>query len=118
MGACRSRAGHFYDPTTNVFLELAGSGVALGVDKHCRYEENRIDAYPRGSIIVIGTDGVWEARNESGQMYGRKAIYDVIRDNSTAGAEDIMEAVFNQIKKFRKTAESEDDVTLVVVKLT
>jgi serine phosphatase RsbU (regulator of sigma subunit) len=51
-------------------------------------------------------------------MYGRTAIYDVIRDNSAAGAEDIMEAVFNQIKKFRKAAESEDDVTLVVVKLT
>ena len=116
------RAGHepaiFYDPTTNSFLELAGSGMALGVDKHCRYEENRMDGFRRGGIIVMGTDGVWEARNERGQMFGRKAIYDVIRDNSAAGAEDIMEAVFNQIKKFRKAAESEDDVTLVVVKLT
>ena len=116
------RAGHepaiFYDPTANSFSELAGSGMALGVDQLCQYQKNRIDAYPRGSIIAIGTDGVWEARNESGQMYGRTAIYDVIRDNSAAGAEDIMEAVFNQIKKFRKAAESEDDVTLVVVKLT
>ena len=116
------RAGHepaiFYDPTANSFSELAGSGMALGVDQRCQYQNNRINAYPRGSIIAIGTDGVWEARNESGQMYGRTAIYDVIRDNSAAGAEDIMEAVFNQIKKFRKAAESEDDVTLVVVKLT
>ena len=116
------RAGHepaiFYDPTANSFSELAGSGMALGVDQLCQYQKNRIDAYPRGSIIAIGTDGVWEARNESGQMYGRTAIYDVIRDNSAAGAEDIMEAVFDQIKKFRKAAESEDDVTLVVVKLT
>jgi len=116
------RAGHepaiFYDPTANSFSELAGSGMALGVDQLCQYQKNRIDAYPRGSIIVMGTDGVWEARNESGRMYGRTAVYDVIRDNSTAGAEDIMEAIFDQIKKFRKAAESEDDVTLVVVKLT
>ena len=37
------RAGHepaiFYDPAANAFLELAGSGMALGVDKHCQYEK-------------------------------------------------------------------------------
>ena len=115
------RAGHepaiIYDPAENSFSELAGSGMALGVDQLCQYQKNRIDAYPRGSIIVMGTDGVWEARNESGRMYGRTAVYAVIRDNSAAGAENIMEAIFDQIKKFRKAAESEDDVTLVVVKL-
>jgi serine phosphatase RsbU (regulator of sigma subunit) len=115
------RAGHepaiFYDPAANDFLELSGSGMALGVDKQCQYEINRKEDLSRGSIIVMGTDGVWETRNESGQMFGRTAIYDVIRDNSAAGADVIMEAIFGQIKKFRKGAELEDDVTLVVVKL-
>ncbi|MGD9192800.1 MAG: SpoIIE family protein phosphatase [Desulfobacterales bacterium] len=115
------RAGHepaiFYNPAANEFLELAGSGMALGVDKHCQYEKNRIDDFPRGSIIVIGTDGVWEARNDRGEMFGRTAIYDIIRSNSEAGVDDIMEAIFEQIKKFRNAAEPEDDVTLVVLKL-
>jgi len=115
------RAGHepaiFYNPAVNEFLELAGSGMALGVDKHCQYERNRIDDLPRKSIIVIGTDGVWEARNDRGKMFGRTAIYDIIRSNSEAGVGDIMEAIFEQIKKFRNTAEPEDDVTLVVIKL-
>ncbi|MGD8975007.1 MAG: SpoIIE family protein phosphatase, partial [Desulfobacterales bacterium] len=113
------RAGHepaiFYNPAANEFLELAGSGMALGVDKHCQYEKNRIDDFPRGSIIVIGTDGVWEARNDRGEMFGRTAIYDIIRSNSEAGVDDIMEAIFEQIKKFRNAAEPEDDVTLVVL---
>ncbi|MGD8256001.1 MAG: SpoIIE family protein phosphatase [Desulfobacterales bacterium] len=115
------RAGHepaiFYNPAANEFLELAGSGMALGVDKHCQYEKNRIDDFPRGSIIVIGTDGVWEARNDRGEMFGRTAIYDIIRSNSEAGVDDIMEAIFEQIKKFRNAAEPEDDVTLVVLRL-
>ena len=114
------RAGHepaiFYDPATNAFLELAGSGMALGVDQHYRYEENRMEGFRRGGIIVMGTDGVWEARNEKGQMFGRTAIYDVIRVNSAAGAGDILEAILSRIKKFRKTEQPEDDVTLVVVK--
>ena len=75
-----------------------------------------MEGFRRGGIIVMGTDGVWEARNEKGQMFGRTAIYDVIRDNSAAGADDIMEAILSRIKNFRKTEQPEDDVTLVVVK--
>jgi serine phosphatase RsbU (regulator of sigma subunit) len=115
------RAGHepaiFYDSATNSFSELNGSGMALGVDKQCRYEINRKEDLSPGSIIVMGTDGVWETRNESGQMFGRTAIYDIIRDNSRAGAGDIMEEIFDRYKKFRKAVQPEDDVTLVVVKL-
>jgi len=115
------RAGHepaiCYDPAANDFLELSGSGMALGVDKQCQYEINRRENLPRGSIIVMGTDGVWETRNKSGQMFGLTAIYDIIRNNSAAGAHEIMEEIFDRYKKFRKAAQPEDDVTLVVVKL-
>ncbi len=115
------RAGHepaiFYDPATNDFIELAGSGMALGVDKNCRYERNRKEDLVSGSIIVIGTDGVWETRNKSGQMLGQEAVCDTIRDNSTAGAGEIMAAIIELNKKFRKGAEPEDDVTLVVIKI-
>jgi serine phosphatase RsbU (regulator of sigma subunit) len=115
------RAGHepaiCYDPAANDLIELSGSGMALGVDKQCRYEINRKEDLSRGSIVVMGTDGVWETRNERGQMFGRTAIYDIIRDNSAAGARDIMEEIFNRYKEFRKAAQPEDDVTLVVVKL-
>jgi serine phosphatase RsbU (regulator of sigma subunit) len=114
------RAGHepaiFYDPAANDFLELSGSGMALGVDKQCQYEINRKNL-SRGSIIVMGTDGVWETRNESGQMFGRTAIYEIIRNNSAASAGSIMEEIFDRYKKFRKAVQPEDDVTLVVVKL-
>ena len=115
------RAGHepaiCYDPAANDLLELSGSGMALGVDKQCRYEINRKEDLSRGSIVVMGTDGVWETRNGRGQMFGRTAIYDIIRENSAAGAGDIMEEIFNRYKEFRESAQPEDDVTLVVVKL-
>lgn len=115
------RAGHepgiFYDPAANTFSELGGAGMALGVDKYCRYEKSRIEGFSRGAIVVLGTDGVWEARDDSGQMFGRTAIYDLIREHSAAGADDIMEAIFSQIKKFRNASHPEDDETLVVVKL-
>jgi serine phosphatase RsbU (regulator of sigma subunit) len=115
------RAGHepaiLYDPMADDFIELQGSGMALGVDQHFQYEKNQKKNISRGSIIVLATDGVWEARNESGQMFGRTAVYDIIRKNSAASADEIMKAIFSQIEKFLKASKLEDDLTLVVVKI-
>jgi serine phosphatase RsbU (regulator of sigma subunit) len=115
------RAGHepalLYDPVADDFVELQGSGMALGVDKNFQYEENQKENISRGSIVVLATDGVWETRNESGQMFGRTAVYDIIRKNSKASADEIMEAIFSRIKNFLKAAKPEDDLTLVVVKV-
>ncbi len=115
------RAGHdpaiYYDPAADNFGELGGSGMALGVKKDSLYEEKRQKDFSPGSIIVLATDGVWETRDESGEMLGRSAVYDIIRSNSAGGAEQILNAVMDRIKAFRKTKEAEDDVTLVVIKL-
>jgi serine phosphatase RsbU (regulator of sigma subunit) len=115
------RAGHdpaiYYDPAADEFMELDGFGMALGVEKDSQYEKKRQTNFPPGSIIVLGTDGIWETRNESGQLFGRTALCDVIRRHSAAGAEDIMEATFDEINKFSNAGNPEDDVTLVVIKL-
>ena len=115
------RAGHepaiLYNPTVSGFSELGGSGIALGVDEHFQYEKKQICDYPRGSIIVLSTDGVWETRNQTGQMFGRSAINDIIHINSMSSAGDILEAIIAEIGKFRRSTETEDDITLVVVKL-
>jgi sigma-B regulation protein RsbU (phosphoserine phosphatase) len=114
------RAGHepaiLYDQVTDDFSELQGSGMALGVDMHFQYEKNQKENFSEGNIVVLATDGVWEARNTSGQMFGRTVVYDIIRNNSAASANEIMEAIINQINKFLKASKPEDDLTLVVVK--
>jgi serine phosphatase RsbU (regulator of sigma subunit) len=115
------RAGHepaiLYDPVADNHLELQGPGMVLGVDKNFQYEENHKENFSRGSIVVLATDGVWEARDESGQMFGRTAVYDIIRKNSAASAGEIMETVISQIQTFLKTSKPEDDLTLVIVKV-
>ena len=114
------RAGHepaiFYDPVTDDFIELQGSGMALGVNKSFKYEKNQKENFARGSIVVIATDGVWEARNEKGKMFGRAAVYDVIRKSSDKSAHEIMETMISKINGFLNASNPEDDLTLVVLK--
>jgi len=116
------RAGHdpaiLYDPETDSFEDLRGEGVALGVNADARYREYRKEDLKKGQIIVLGTDGLWEARNPDGEMFGKDPLYDIIRSKPAAGAKEILNTCFDTFNRFLRTRAPEDDVTLVVIKIT
>ena len=115
------RAGHdpaiLYDPRRDKFEELKGSGVALGVSETISYEENVKSGLTEGHIIAIGTDGIWEARNKDGKMFGKKRLRRILRQNATARAQDIIDAVYDDLDTFMAGRKPEDDITLVVIKI-
>jgi sigma-B regulation protein RsbU (phosphoserine phosphatase) len=115
------RAGHdpavLYDLKENVFEELGGPGVALGVEPTWRYRESQRQGLSGGQVILIGTDGIWESRNSRGEMFGKQALREIIRNNATGDAGDILTAVTDSLKRFRGDFQPEDDVTLVVLKI-
>ena len=115
------RAGHdpaiLYDPQKDSFEELKGSGVALGINDAFEYAENHRKGLANRQIIAIGTDGIWEAFNKKGAMFGKKRFKDIIRQNAGAGADDILNAVFNEINQFIEGQKTEDDITLVIIKI-
>jgi serine phosphatase RsbU (regulator of sigma subunit) len=115
------RAGHdpaiFYDPGTDSFEELAGSGIALGLDEDWNYKEYTKTSLKRGQIIFLSTDGIWEAFNQKGEMFGKERIYDTIRKNSLLNANEIIKIMFDSLKNFQQGAQIEDDITMVVIKI-
>jgi len=116
------RAGHepalVYDPSRDRFEELRGRGVSLGLDEKYHYDENQKQGLPKGSIIAIGTDGIWESMNSKGEMFGKGRFMDIIRGNAGRDADHIIDAVYGDVRSFSKGLPLEDDVTLVVIKLT
>ena len=50
---------------------MSAKGLPLGVDDDAVYDEARHPLIP-GNIIIIGTDGIWEARNLQGEMFGKE----------------------------------------------
>jgi sigma-B regulation protein RsbU (phosphoserine phosphatase) len=91
--------------------------MALGVDETWHYEEEQRSGLERGQIIVIGTDGIWESRNPAGQMFGKAALFDVIRNHALSSAQDILNAIVDALRTFQAGARTEDDITLVVVRV-
>ena len=114
-------AGHepamLFDPAKDTFSDLNGAGnLALGVFEDAQFKEAQ-QKIAQGQIIIIATDGIWEARNPRGKMFGRHRIQRIVRRNASKTASDIQNALLNALKRFQKTVKLEDDLTLVVIKI-
>jgi len=113
-------AGHdpviVYEPAEDAFSELAGEDIPLGVQGNWHFREGQREDWSTDAIMVIGTDGVWEARNAAGEMFGKQALQEVIRRHAHRSAKTIGEAVSQALDAFRDGTPYRDDVTLVVVK--
>ncbi len=72
------RAGHdpamLYDPEKDAFIDLDGRGLALGVDKNWTYTSYKQPGIRYGQVVLIGTDGIWEAENENGERFGKDRV--------------------------------------------
>ena len=115
------RAGHdpaiFYDPGTDSFEELGGSGIALGVDAEWNYKEYTKLDLNKGQIIFLSTDGIWEAFNQKYEMFGKERIYNIIRKHSSLSADEIINRMIKSLNSFQQGAPIEDDITMVVIKI-
>ncbi len=115
------RAGHdaaiLFNPVTDSFEELRGPGMVLGVEENLDYRENEKPGLAKGQIIFLGTDGIWEAHNKHGKMFGKSPIYQIVRQNADAKAEEILDEIIAALTRFLGDHSPEDDVTLVVVKV-
>lgn len=115
------RAGHdpaiVYSPDSGEFEELKGSGIALGVVDDFEYVMNQKEGLKNGQIIAIGTDGIWEAFNKEGHMFGKQRMCDIIQNNANASADEILNAVYAGVNTFMSGTKAKDDITLVVIKV-
>jgi sigma-B regulation protein RsbU (phosphoserine phosphatase) len=114
-------AGHdpaiIFDREGGKFDELTGKALPLGVSEMTTYQKFDKKIIP-GHIIMMGTDGIWETQNPQGELFGKERFKDIIRDNAGRPAKEIVQAVIKQVDSFRHPLEKEDDVTLVVTKIT
>jgi serine phosphatase RsbU (regulator of sigma subunit) len=113
------RAGHdpvlLYSPHDDHFDKLEGQGIPLGAEESWQFQDYT-KTVGSGEILVLTTDGVWEARNKKDEMFGRDRVYKIIRSNADSGAESIRQAIIDAVAAFRGEAQQEDDITLVVLK--
>jgi serine phosphatase RsbU (regulator of sigma subunit) len=114
-------AGHdapiIYDLSSDSFIELAGNGMALGLKKGVIYEENLFTDVRPGQVYMILTDGLWEAFNKDGEMFGKDRVRNLIRHFANQSATGITEEIMAELSHFLGDTSPDDDLTFVIVKV-
>lgn len=67
-------------------------------------------------VLVIYTDGMSEARNANGDVYGEQRIQKLIQEYAHKTAQEICSVIMDDVQKYSRGAEETDDRTMVVVK--
>lgn len=115
------RAGHepplLYHAQQGEFSELEQGNLVLGIDNDHEFEEFRTEGLEQGDIIFIGTDGISEASNFSGEQFGKERIKNCLLQAAQKPAKQIQEDLLAQLSQFSGDKKQEDDITLVIIKI-
>jgi len=113
-----ARAGH--EPP--LLLEADGtvsrlphkSGMALGL-----WENIALDEYsfvmPKGSVLMMFTDGMTDCRNPKGEPFGLERIKSTMTELKAFNAQTGCDQLFDTLMGYQNGSKQDDDVTLVAV---
>ena len=99
-------------------VELIGEGdqIPLGVLRDHEYRNNSVKI-ERDATLVLYTDGIVEARNARGEMFGIERLAQLVARGSD-DAHDLLHNVVAEVQAHQDSAVGSDDQTLVVLKVT
>lgn len=97
-------------------VELRATGMPLGLMPGMSYEEKRYEM-SAGQLMVLTSDGITEAHNAEGEMYGFPRLRGIVARCSPG--DDPITTLVDDLERFTgRAAEQEDDITLVIVRRT
>ena len=91
-------------------------GLPLGVMPNARYEEC-VQGLQPGDQIIFYTDGIADARNPAGEMFGTRRL-DYALENCSLQASALLDAVLQSVDEFAQGCPADDDRTLIVARVS
>ncbi|MFS8053041.1 SpoIIE family protein phosphatase [Rhizobium sp. BR 317] len=98
-------------------IETSDLGLPVGLDPDIsEFVDTRDVAFKSGDIIVLHTDGVTEAENRDGELYGIERLCESARHLYGGTAQDVMNGILENLMTYIGSQKIHDDITLVVMR--
>ncbi len=117
------RAGHppvlHFIKSQNEIVEVNSKGMGIGFNDKGLFEKTLevVDLkVSEGDILVLYTDGISEAMNESKVQFGIDRMKKIIMTNADKNVEEIKTNLNKAIKSFVGLADQTDDITFIILK--
>jgi sigma-B regulation protein RsbU (phosphoserine phosphatase) len=88
----------------------------MGLFRDVTYREGQVQLEP-GDVLLLYTDGIPEAANSDGELFGEERLRHALRDRKEDSAAAILNRIHETIRAFTADAPRSDDMTMVLVKV-
>jgi len=96
-------------------VHLRPTGMALGVSEQGRWTQKIVKLAP-GDLLALYTDGITEAINPQGQMYGEDRLCDSLLTNLHRSVPEIKHRVLEDVHDFVGGTPRQDDIGLIIIR--
>lgn len=94
---------------------LAVGGLPLGIQGEAAYSASDVTLSP-GDWLVIFTDGLVEAENQTGEAYGESRLLSVLQGGTGSTPDALLQRMIAEVNAFVGTTPQHDDITCMVIK--
>ena len=96
--------------------DIEATGLPLGLFDDAEYDEFTFRAKP-GEMFVFFSDGILDARNKAGDMFGRQRVEQIIAKCTEVSAECVVDSLFKAAAEHAAGVETFDDQTVVAIRV-
>ena len=111
-------AGHnptyVFRAATGKIEKLFSEAFFLGMFEDAVFE-SRVFRLDKGDILVVISDGLTDAQNPKGDMFGQQKLLQIIREEAPLGSQAIEQRFLKAIEEFTEGMAQTDDITFVAV---
>ncbi len=111
-------AGHnpayLFRAESGAIEELEDGGLVLGAFDFATYSSSPFQLN-KGDILVVYSDGLTEAENPGGEMYGEARLRDIISREGCEGSQILERKLLDDMGQFTRGQSQTDDITFILV---
>jgi phosphoserine phosphatase RsbU/P len=95
---------------------IEATGLPLGLFDEAEYDEFQFRMKP-GDMFVFFSDGILDARNSNGELFGRGRTERVVAGCTDKSASCVVDSIFNAVAEHSAGVEAFDDQTVVAIRV-
>jgi sigma-B regulation protein RsbU (phosphoserine phosphatase) len=95
---------------------IEATGLPLGLFDDAEYDEFSFQANT-GDLFVFFSDGILDATNAKGDLFGRHGVEAIVKENCRLSAQEIVDKLFNAAEEHAAGGEAFDDQTILAIRV-
>jgi len=95
---------------------IEATGLPLGLFDETDYDEFHFRMSP-GDMFVFFSDGILDARNRKGELFGRGRVEKIVSESAGRSASEVVQTIFKAVAEHSAGVETFDDQTVVAIRV-